>query len=57
MTRAMVGRKPKLSRETVQAIHVWAAFGRSISEVARNVGVSRSTLSRYLGKRHKREVA
>ena len=53
----IVGRKPKLPAETVQAVRVWAALGRNVPEVARNVGVSPNTLRRYLAGEHKRRVA
>lgn len=50
---AVHGRPPKLSPETVQALRVWAAVGTSMAQAARNVGVSTSTLRRYLRAQHK----
>jgi len=57
MTRPIVGRPPKLPPKTVQALLVWAALGRNVPEVARNLGVSPTTVRRYLSGAHKREVA
>lgn len=57
MTRPMVGRKPKLPVETVQALRAWAALGINIPQVARNLGVAPGTVRRYLRAEHKREVA
>lgn len=57
MSRRLCGRKPKLPPETVQALRVWAALGRNIPEVARNLGVAPGTVHRYLRGSHKREVA
>ena len=51
------GRKQKLPPETVQALRVWAALGRSTGEVARNLGVTTGTLRKYLNGEHKRRVA
>lgn len=51
------GRPPKLPPETVQALRVWAAIGKNVPEVARNLGVSPTTVRRYLRAEHKRKVA
>ena len=53
----MVGRKPKLDPVTVRRLREWAAFGRSVSEVATKIGVNRRTVYHYLRGQHKREVA
>jgi predicted transcriptional regulator len=55
--QSLQGRKPKLPPETVQALLVWAALGRTVGQVARNLGVSPTTVRRYLDQRHKRKVA
>lgn len=39
------------------AMRVWEALGRSVGQVARNLGVSPTTVRRYLNADHKREVA
>lgn len=53
----IVGRKPKLPPETVEALRIWAVIGKSVPEVARNLGVSPGTVRRYLRGDHKRKVA
>lgn len=40
--------KPKLSPNECDAIRVWAALGRSVPEVARNLNVSPSAVRRAI---------
>lgn len=48
-----MSRPRKLTAAEVAAVRVWAALGRSMAAVARNLGVSVSTLRRYLDGAHK----
>lgn len=51
------GRPRKLSPEQVAAVRAWAATGRSLAAVARNLGVAPNTLRRYLDGGHKERRA
>lgn len=51
------GRPRKLSDDRVAALRAWAALGRNISAVARNLGVARTTVRNYLDGKHKERRA
>lgn len=52
-----MSRPRKLTPDQVAAVRVWAALGRSVAAVARNLGVSVSTLRNYLDGKHKERRA
>jgi DNA-binding CsgD family transcriptional regulator len=50
----LAGRRPKLTDAQVEELRRWGAYGTSVSEVSRRLGVNRKTIYCYLRGSHKR---
>jgi DNA-binding CsgD family transcriptional regulator len=52
----MNGPKPKLTADQIRELRAWADYGRSMTAVARRLGVSLTTVRAYLNDERKNHL-